>query len=187
MFVPKTVCTERLLLRPLQKSDAWAMFEAIDESREHLGQWLAWPPEIKRAEDLGYSCETTAADWAQGTDFRVAIISGDGKRFLGFCGLHYPDWEVRSLEIGYWMRVSEIGRGYTREAVGGLTRLAFEDLKARRVEIRCDPNNVRSSRVAEANGYLLEGRLRNARLTPAGDLRETLVYGMTDGDYRAKK
>jgi RimJ/RimL family protein N-acetyltransferase len=186
MFAPKPIRTERLLLRAYKKTDARAMFEAIDESRAHLSQWLEWPPEIKRVADLEYSCETAAADWSYGRDFRVGIFSSDGKRYFGHCGLHYPDWDVRSLEIGYWLRVSATGHGYMREAVGGLTRFAFDDLKARRVEIRCDPRNIRSSKIAEANGFLLEGRLRNARLTPARELRDTLVYGMTDEDFRSK-
>ena len=179
--------TERLLLRPLRAADAPLCFEAIEESRAHLGQWLAWIPNVRRVADLAYSYESGEFDWAHGIDFRVAIFSADGRRYLGHCGLHYPDWEVRSFEIGYWLRVSATGHGYMREAVGGLTRFAFEELKARRVEIRCDPNNVPSSRVAEMNGYRLEGRLRNARLTPAGDLRDTLVYGMTDGDFHARE
>ena len=185
--VPKAMRTKRLMLRPLRKSDARLMFDAIEESRDHLGQWLAWIPDIKRAEDLEFSCESAALDWEYGTDFRVAIFSGDGKRYLGHCGLHYPNWDVRSFEIGYWLQASAVGQGVMQEAVRGLTRYAFEELKARRVEIHCDPNNVRSSGVAIANGYLLEGRLRDARLTPAGTLRDTLIYGMTETDFRARR
>jgi len=184
--VPGAIRTERLLLRPLQKSDARAMFEAIEESREHLGQWLAWIPDITRAADLEFSCENAVTDWEYGTDFRVAILSRDDQRYLGHCGLHYPNWEVRSFEIGYWLRRSAVGQGIMREAVGGLTGYAFDTLKARRVEIHCDPNNVRSGGVAIANGYRLEGRLRDASLTPAGTLRDTLIYGMTEPYYRAR-
>jgi ribosomal-protein-serine acetyltransferase len=185
--VPRAIRTERLLLRPLRKSDARLMFEAIEESRAHLSQWLNWIPEIKRADDLQFSCESAALDWEYGTDFRTAIFTADGKRYLGHCGLHYPNWEVRSFEIGYWLRVSAVGQGIMREAVGGLTTYALEDLKARRVEIHCDPNNARSSGVALANGYLLEGRLRDSRLTPAGKLRDTLIYGMTETDFHNRK
>jgi RimJ/RimL family protein N-acetyltransferase len=132
------------------------------------------------------SCETAEFDWARGADSRVAILSAETGAYLGHCGLHYPDWDVRSFEIGYWLRESASGHGYMTEAIGGLTRYAFEKLRARRIEIRCDPNNLRSAAVAERNGYTLEGRLRNARLTPEGTLRDTLVYGMTEGDFASR-
>lgn len=183
--VPREIRTERLVLRPQRKGDAATIFAAIAESRHHLSQWLAWVPEVQSAHDMIPSCETAEFDWARGADFRVAIIDASNGRYLGHCGLHYPNWDVRSFEIGYWLRESAIGQGFMTEAVGGLTAYAFETLKARRVEIHCDPNNFRSSRVAERNGYTLEGRLRNARLTPDGNLRDTLVYGMTEGDWAA--
>jgi RimJ/RimL family protein N-acetyltransferase len=181
--VPKEIRTERLVLRPQRKADAAAIFAAIDESRHHLSQWLVWVPEVQSVEDMVPSCETAEFDWARGADFRVAITDAETGAYLGHCGLHYPDWGVRAFEIGYWLRESAVGHGYMTEAVGGLTRYAFETLRARRVEIRCDPNNVRSRRVAERNGYVLEGRLRNARLTPDEHLRDTLVYGMIEGDF----
>lgn len=184
--VPEAIRTERLLLRPLKKEDAALVFAAIDESRAHLGRWLAWIPDIRRARDIVPMCETAEFDWARGADFRVAIFTAGGTAYLGHCGLHYPDWDVRAFEIGYWLRESAGGHGYMSEAVGGLTRYAFEQLHARRLEIRCDPTNIRSRRVAERNGYTQEGRLRNARLNPEGNLRDTLVYGMTEGDFAAR-
>lgn len=68
-------------------------------------------------------------------------------------------------------------------AVRLLTTYAFEGLEARRVEVRCDARNTRSARVAERQGYVLEGRLRHDMRDPAGEPRDTLVYAMIPVDY----
>jgi RimJ/RimL family protein N-acetyltransferase len=54
------------------------------------------------------------------------------------------------------------------EAVRAITSIAFDALGARRVEIRCDPSNLKSARVAERAGFTLEGTLHNNELGTDG-------------------
>jgi ribosomal-protein-serine acetyltransferase len=65
------------------------------------------------------------------------------------------------------------------EAVVAATAFAFEQLSARRVEIRIDDRNERSCRVAERAGLLLEGVMRCDALDPEGKPRDTRVYATT--------
>ncbi len=97
-------------------------------------------------------------------------------RLLASSGLHRIDWSVPRFEIGYWRRSSERGRGYVTEGVRALTEMAFTQLGAVRVEIRCDDLNVRSARVAERCGFVLEGVLRNDSRSSQGALRSTRIY-----------
>jgi RimJ/RimL family protein N-acetyltransferase len=97
---------------------------------------------------------------------------------VGGSGLHRIDWSVPRFEIGYWCRTGFAGHGYITEAVRGITRLAFDHLGARRLEIRSDPLNRRSASVAERVGFRLEGELRNAELGADGEPRNTLVFSM---------
>ena len=83
---------------------------------------------------------------------------------------------MRRFEIGYWVRKSAQGQGYVSEVVAALARMAFEELQARRVEIRMDVNNARSRVVAERCGFELEGILRRDALTVDGEPRDTCVY-----------
>ncbi len=110
------------------------------------------------------------------------IFSLKSGSILGATGLHEPDWALRSFEIGYWLRASVVGHGYAGEAVKGLCRMAFKDLDARRIEIRCDPRNDRSRRVAESLGCIYEGRLRKVTLDPLGHPRDSLVFSLIDDD-----
>jgi RimJ/RimL family protein N-acetyltransferase len=179
---PREILTERLLLLPAQESDAEAVFGAIDESRTELEAWMAWTPHVRASEDLRRRAPQVRENWDARTDFGISIFRREDGRFLGGTGMHDPNWDVPSLSIGYWMRTSETGKGYVREAVTALTRVGFGQLGLRRMVITCAATNTRSRRVAESVGYHLEGRLRNDERLPNGDLRDTLVYSLIDSD-----
>ena len=101
---------------------------------------------------------------------------------VGSSGLHRIDWDVPKFEIGYWCRTRFAGQGYTTEAVRGITAFALDALGAKRVEIRCDPLNRPSARVAERAGFRLEGELRNDDVGADGTPRNTLVFSMIPTD-----
>ena len=83
-------------------------------------------------------------------------------------------------EIGYWVHTHYVGQGYCSEGVRGLTRLAFEELGANRVEITMDDRNRRSWAVAERVGFQLEAVHRHDSRDNQGRLTDTRVYAMLD-------
>jgi ribosomal-protein-serine acetyltransferase len=91
--------------------------------------------------------------------------------------LQNTNWHVPKFEIGYWIDTRYSGNGYMTEAVQGITSFAFNELKARRVEIRCDSRNVKSRAIPERLGFTLEGVLKNDDISVDGNgLRDTCVY-----------
>jgi RimJ/RimL family protein N-acetyltransferase len=180
--LPDELRGERLLLRPYRAGDAEALFAAVEESRARLRRWLDWVDDFETVDHARYYVSGATHDWARRRDLFFGLFDAGG-RYLGNAGLHNIDWSLRSFEIGYWLRDGAEGHGYAQEAVRRLTRFAFDDLAANRVEIRCDPRNERSRRVAERLGFLYEGCLRNSRQDPAGRPRDTLVYALVPGDF----
>jgi ribosomal-protein-serine acetyltransferase len=65
------------------------------------------------------------------------------------------------------------------EAVRAVTKMTFNDFKARRIEIRVDAKNHRSRRVAERAGYLLEGIQINALREKDDQLHDMCMYAST--------
>ena len=65
------------------------------------------------------------------------------------------------------------------EAVEAIGDFAFQQLGARRVEIRTDTRNSQSRKIPERLGYDLEGILRHDRLDTQGLPRNTAVYAKT--------
>ena len=87
-----------------------------------------------------------------------AAATGDAVGFAGFVQL---DLEKREGEIGYVVAPAARGRGIAGRAVALLTRWGLETLGLLRVELRIDPANAFSARIAQRQGYRLEGTLRN--------------------------
>jgi ribosomal-protein-serine acetyltransferase len=182
--IPREIVTERLVLRPPRLDDAEAAIEAIEESRAELERWMAWSPFMRTVEDARNWSRRCIDAWENpdSDDLPIAIVRREDGCFLGATGYHRAKWDIPSLDIGYWMRTSETGKGYVRETVTALTRVGFERLGLRRLVITCAATNDRSRSVAEACGYRLEGRLRNDERLPDGSLRDTLVFSLIDTD-----
>ena len=173
---------ERVVVRPYRESDAQALFEAIAESRDHLRPWLPFADEHQTVDESRHWIIKQSANWILRDDLMLSIWEQASGRYLGGTGLHPHDWEIGYFEIGYWVRASAEGYGYVTEAVHLLTDYAFDNLKANRIEIRCDELNVRSASIPKRLGYVLEGRSRNDVATTDGRLRTTLVFSLIPED-----
>ncbi len=173
---------ESVVVRPYRESDAQALFEAIAESRDHLRPWLPFADEHQTVDESRHWIIQQLANWILRDDLVLSIWEQATGRYLGGTGLHPHDWEIGYFEIGYWIRVSAEGHGYITESVRLLTDYAFDNLKANRIEIRCDELNVRSASIPKRLGYVLEGRLRNDVATTDGRLRTTLVFSLIPED-----
>jgi RimJ/RimL family protein N-acetyltransferase len=181
--VPSVLEGERVLLRPLVDSDARALFEAVDQSRSHLAPWMLWAEEHRSVDDSLLYIRRSQAQWILRERLPVGIFELTSGSFLGNSGLERVDWQLRRFEIGYWLRASAQGRGYIHEAVQLLTALAFRELAAKRVQIRMDPRNERSERVAQRLGFVFEGTLRNSSIDAHGAPADRHIYALTPETY----
>src|SRR5215467_14287797 len=89
---------QRIVLRPYREEDAWALFEAVTESGEHLTTWIAdTPKDVEGSRDLIIECMVL---WLR----REALVTGVWERatnhFLGSCELNSRNWESRFFELG---------------------------------------------------------------------------------------
>jgi ribosomal-protein-serine acetyltransferase len=182
--LPDALEGPRVRLRPFTAADAPAVFEAVAESREHLRRWVPWAAGHHSVEASRQVVVRLQVAWLLRDDLTVGVFDRATGRLLGGSGLHPLDWRVRAFELGYWLRRSAEGHGFITEAVQLLTRLAFDTLEANRVEIRADPANARSCRVAERSGFVLEGRLRRCGWGPDGRPADRLVYALVPEDYQ---
>ena len=181
--LPDVLEGRRVRLRPYRPDDAAALWEAVQESRDHLAPWMPWVDEYQEPDDAREFVVRARARWQLREDLSVAIVEREGGRLLGGSGLHRMNWPLHTFEIGYWLRRSAEGRGYVSETVQLLTRLAFDTLDANRVEIRMDTRNERSRRVAERLGFVLEGTLRRAAADVDGRPTSVHVFALLPEEY----
>jgi RimJ/RimL family protein N-acetyltransferase len=180
------IVTPRLVIRCWEFGDAALLKHAIDASLDHLQPWMSWaksePSELSVIEAR---LARMRDNFLNGREWAYGILDSSEREVLGGLGLHrrgQPD----AMEIGYWLRVDVTGRGYATEAVGAVTRAAFEELGVQRLEIRCDPKNVRSAGVPHRLGYRHTRTLENDTTTPDGRPRDTMVWELTAADYQTK-
>lgn len=183
--VPERIETARLLLRPPRPGDGAMLCAAVGETLAELAPWMPWAQAAPTPQDSELQCRRMHAKFTSREDlvyfmFERAADGAEGA-FVGGTGLHRIDWSVPRLEIGYWRRAGFEGRGLVAEAVRALARMAFDALGARRVEIRMDPRNACSVRVAERAGFTFEGVLRQDSVDVKGAGRDTRVYARVRG------
>lgn len=181
--VAERIETERLILRIANGRDAPALNAAVCESLSELRVYMPWAQAAPSLAQSHADCRRMQAKFLLRDDLTMFVFErrADGSEgdFIGGSGLHRIDWTVRRFELGYWCRSSRQGRGYVTEAAQALKRFAFEQLHARRVEVRMDDTNERSWKVAQRAGFALEGVLRSDSLNPLGATRDTRVYALT--------
>lgn len=181
--IPTELHGPRIVVRHYRPEDANALWEAVEESREHLKTYMPWVHDYKSPDDAVAFMNFARGQWMSRQDLLVGLFHRETGRYLGGSGLSRINWNLRLFEIGYWVRASEEGRGYISEAVRLQTRLAFDLLGANRVEIRMDPLNERSRRVPERLGFVFEGTLRNVFPSSEGAPRSQHVYSLIPEDY----
>lgn len=184
---PDRIETERLYIRPCLPSDGNVVFEAIEHSLEDLQPWLPFAHCKQSLDDVEANIRDSYAEFIKRKDFRLHIFRKSDQVFIGSTGLHRINWETKVFEIGYWLDRRQTKKGYVTEAVKGLTDFAFNKLYAERIEIRCDPNNFNSRKVAERLDFTLEGILRNnARSADGKSIRSTCVFSMLKNEWKTK-
>lgn len=185
LHVPERIVTGRLVIRCAQPGDGAVLNVAVCDSLDTLRPYVPWAGAVPTLADSEAVCRKAQARFRLREDLMMLIFERVGQdaegALLGGTGLHRPDWKARRFEIGYWRRSGHEGRGIATEAVHAMARLAFDELRAQRVELRIDNLNRPSWRVAERCGFTLEGVLRSESLAPDGTLRDMRVYSKVRG------
>jgi len=179
--LPMPLWTPRLCMKPREVGEGAVINRAVCASLEHLKPWMPWAQKAPTVEESEEHCRRSVAKFILREDLTLSIYTRDGKEFVGSTGLHRANWEVPSFHIGYWVVAAFEGRGFITEAVNALTRYAFGVLRARRVEIRCDVENVRSLAVMKRLGFVQEGVLRNEGVMGSA-VRDTIVTARCDAE-----
>ncbi|HEU5280474.1 MAG TPA: GNAT family N-acetyltransferase [Gammaproteobacteria bacterium] len=183
--LPMPIRTPRLLIRPFSVGDGATVNAAILESFTELHQYMDWAKEKPSVEESEEQARLAAANWilmkSEEPWLQLCIIDKKTNEFIGATSFHHIDWQVPSVETGYWIRVSRANEGLMTEAINAITQYAFNQLKVKRIAITCDRDNIRSKMIPERLGYTLEATLKSNRRKPVtGEISDTLIYARHD-------
>ena len=180
---PYRIRTERLLIRCYDLADAETLRLVTAANKEHLAPWMPWARlEPQSLDDKAALIRRFRGQFDLGQQFVYGIFHPAGEQLVGGTGIHRRSGPP-SLEIGYWIDRDHLGLGYATEASCALVRTGFEIMKADRIDIRCEPENVASARVPEKLGFTREGLLRARLEWHDGVYRDALYWSLLSSEY----
>lgn len=180
--IPTVITTDRLELRAPAFEHVAALTTAVRASLPELKPWMPWATDQYSQAGAEESVRSAMAAFASKQDVRYHLFESGFGKLIGSTGLHRINWRVPRFEIGYWLASTATGNGYATEATRALARVAFQQLGAKRVELRCDDLNSASIAVIERCGFQLDGILANFTRGTDGSLRAERIYSLTNLD-----
>jgi ribosomal-protein-serine acetyltransferase len=171
-----------LEVRLLRPEDAEALFNLIDQNREHLRPWFEMVQITQKVSDTAAWIQSMLA--RRGNSPRGWSGIFERGKLVGAIGVTSLDEEKASVEIGYYLAADACGRGIATRACAAMLDHLFKEIRLHRVELRMAATNQRSIRLAEKLGFTLEGRLREADVFNQAR-RDLLIYGMLSRDWCA--
>jgi len=175
---------DRVRLRAVEKDD--------------LPRYVAWFNDSEVREYLEMILPMSSEDeeeWYQNTrklppperPFAIDIRDGEEWQHVGSCGFLHVDHINSQAELGISIGEKEYwGKGYGTETVLLLLKTAFEILNLNRVYLRVYEKNTRGIRAYEKAGFVLEGRLRDAKFSQGG-YQDVLYMGILRSEWISGK
>jgi RimJ/RimL family protein N-acetyltransferase len=169
--LPEIVTSARLTLRLWRLDEVDLLSRAVSESLEHLRPCMSWAAtEPLSPDERAELLRSFARDWESGGDVVYGAFLGsdtEGDRtVIGGGGFTRRDASA-SLEIGYWVHVDHLRRGYAIEMASALIDSAFTVEGVERVEIHHDRAKTRSRSVPARLGFTFVGEHPDDRSAPA--------------------
>lgn len=181
----QTLKTHRLLIRQPKASDAEMMQRAMKDSFKTLKRWMPWAQHLASPVETAQYLEHCERLWEMGfqdnVELPLQIFSLDEAHYIGATGMKACIMQIPSFEVGYWINQNFTGQGYITEAVCAVVHYLMRHCKAKRVEINCEGDNLKSKQIPIRLGFEYEGTLKNHRLTADGKKAvPSIIYACTD-------
>lgn len=172
--LPEKIVGDRLILLRRRHEHDEELFKLIDSSREFLRRFLFWVDDTKTVDDVKTVTDIFSRNWDEQNSFEYVFLDKQTGKMVGAGGIHTISYMNRMAEYGYYLDQKAVGNGYASEFVRLMEKELFSR-KIHRLVIECDEDNKASAKVAERNGFVYEGRLRDAKFAYGG-FRNELVY-----------
>jgi RimJ/RimL family protein N-acetyltransferase len=147
--------------------------------------WLRRPPNDEAT--MVQEVELALSQLANGLRVPFSIFHRSRGEYIGSTSLWNIDRVNRTLEIGStWLALPFQGTGINHECKSLLLWYAFVELGMNRVVFQTDELNVRSRKAIEGLGAILDGILRQDKVTWNGRVRSSAIYSLMRSEWYPK-
>jgi len=173
--------TERLLLRPIHKSDAESVFSYRSDS--FVNKYQGWIP--KTIEEVSEFIENRVSPImdSTGTWFQLVIFKKESGELIGDIGLHFFDPDNKQVEIGCTIGKKHQKLGYASESLSEILKYLFLDLNKHRIIASIDPANTGSIKLVAKLGLRQEAHFKESILQN-GVWADDLVYAILSKEWK---
>jgi RimJ/RimL family protein N-acetyltransferase len=174
---------ERVLLRPLQVSDASLLGHYVNEEPDLWQYSLA---AINNNADLENYIQMAIEARENKTSYAFIVFDKLLNTYVGCTRFYDIQLNFQTTQIGYtWYSKKCWGTKLNENCKFLLLQLAFDQMGFERVEFRADNNNKRSIAAMQKIGCTVEGVLRNHLPMPNGKRRDSIVLSILKEDWNA--
>ena len=174
---------ERVLLRPLQVSDASLLGHYVNEEPDLWQYSLA---AITNTKDLEKYIQAAIEARENKTSYAFIVFDKLLNTYVGCTRFYDIQLNFQTTQIGYtWYSKKCWGTKLNENCKFLLLQLAFDQIGFERVEFRADNNNKRSIAAMQKIGCTVEGVLRNHLPMPNGKRRDSIVLSILKEDWNA--
>ncbi len=178
--MPTTLQGQRILLRPLEYSDAAALLHAAVDGE----LWNLTVTVVPSASTVDSYLKKALDGREAGTVMPFVIVLKDTGEVIGSTRFWKIDPLNRKLEIGSsWISASWQKSFVNTEAKYLMLRHAFEVLDCVRVQFTTDENNQKSRDAILRLGAQQEGIVRHERIMPDGRKRNSVRFSIIDDEW----
>jgi len=173
--------TERLLLRPIELTDAEAIlsYRSDAETNKYQG-WI--PTSIA---DVNYFIHYKVSQEINlpGTWLQFVIIHKESNEIIGDIGVHFLSADTYQVELGCTLSKTYHGKGFAGEALRVMINYLFNTLDKRRIMASIDPRNDSSIKLYERLGFRKEAHFRES-IYLNGEWVDDLVYALLKKEWK---
>jgi ribosomal-protein-alanine N-acetyltransferase len=166
--------TDRLILRRLRADDDEAVYAYASDPE--VSRHVVWDTH-RSIEDSRSFIAINLELYAGGEVATWGIELKEIRTLIGTAGFGYWNIVHNRAEIGYAIARAFWGRGYVTEATRAMFDFGFRRMALNRIEARCEPDNLGSSRVMEKAGMTFEGVLRR-QMFVKGEYKDLKMYSI---------
>ena len=156
----KTIETNRLILRKVQKEDAEPMFRNW-ASDPLVTKYLTWPTHESTAV-TEMVIESWLREYEKENYYQWIIELKEQEEPIGSISVVRQNDRIAEAEIGYCIGSRWWRRGIVSEALSAVIEYLFTEVGMNRISARHDPNNPNSGGVMRKCGMKYEGTSRSS-------------------------
>lgn len=180
--VDRTIQTDRLTLRPFQKSDLDAVmaYHALPE----VQRYLDWKARDRVEGKAALEAMTRQVRLTRPGDMLTLAVTRQNDRLLiGHVSLRWTDAVAAQAELRFVFNPIYRRQGYATEAVSAMMTVGFEQFHLHRIFARCAARNQPSAKLMKSLGMRLEAHFREHALFQ-GEWDEELHFAIIDREWQ---